>query len=110
MSIKQILIPAAALALSLFGQTASGEPATQNYRPANASESAAQPVSSRDDEGVRRKRLRYRHGGYPAAHWEGESRWPRRNDGPPYGRCFMKCINSGHPADFCRTVPFHFCY
>jgi hypothetical protein len=34
-----------------------------------------------------------------------------RNSGPPYGPCYMKCINSGHPADFCQNVSRqHFCY
>jgi hypothetical protein len=27
-----------------------------------------------------------------------------RNSGPPYGRGYMRCINSGHPADFCQNV------
>jgi hypothetical protein len=110
MSIKKILVPAAALALSLLGPAASGEPAVKDYQAANYSGSEAVRISSWDEDGFRRRHLRYRREGYPAAHWEGENRWPRRNDGPPYSRCFMKCINSGHPADFCRTVPFHFCY
>ena len=31
-------------------------------------------------------------------------RYARRNRGPLYGRGYMNCINSGHPADFCQTV------
>jgi len=31
-------------------------------------------------------------------------RYTRRNKGPLYGRGYMNCINSGHPADFCQTV------
>jgi hypothetical protein len=26
-----------------------------------------------------------------------------RNSGPIYGRGYMNCINSGHPADFCEN-------
>jgi hypothetical protein len=33
----------------------------------------------------------------------------RRTSGPPYGRCFMNCINSSHPADFCQNQAYHFC-
>jgi hypothetical protein len=38
--------------------------------------------------------------------------WQRRqNSGPPYDSCYMKCINSSHPADFCQAVSHeHFCY
>jgi hypothetical protein len=44
-------------------------------------------------------------------YWRGSTygNWDRRrNAGPPYGRRFMNCINSGHPADFCRAVGWHF--
>ena len=31
-----------------------------------------------------------------------------RNSGPAYGRGYMNCINSGHPADFCQDVSSDF--
>jgi hypothetical protein len=34
-----------------------------------------------------------------------------RDSGPPYSTCYMKCIYSSHPADFCQSVARdHFCY
>jgi hypothetical protein len=36
----------------------------------------------------------------------GHSRW---DSDPPYRDCYMNCINSGHPADFCQNVSYHFC-
>jgi hypothetical protein len=33
----------------------------------------------------------------------------RRNSGPLYSRCFMNCINSGHPAFFCQDDASSFC-
>jgi hypothetical protein len=27
-----------------------------------------------------------------------------------YSDCYMKCINSGHPDDFCKTKAKDFCY
>jgi len=32
----------------------------------------------------------------------------RRNTGAVYGRGYMNCINSGHPADFCQEVSADF--
>jgi hypothetical protein len=37
-------------------------------------------------------------------YYRGYRRYARRNRGPIYGRGFMNCINSGHPADFCQQV------
>jgi hypothetical protein len=34
---------------------------------------------------------------------ERADRRARRNTGPRYGRGYMNCINSGHPADFCQN-------
>jgi hypothetical protein len=31
-------------------------------------------------------------------------RYAHKNKGPAYGRGFMNCIKSGHPADFCQEV------
>jgi hypothetical protein len=36
----------------------------------------------------------------------GERREP---SGPPYSRCYMNCINSSHPADFCKEQSSDFC-
>jgi hypothetical protein len=33
----------------------------------------------------------------------------RRDSGPPYSNCYMNCISSGHQADFCQDVSYHFC-
>jgi outer membrane lipoprotein-sorting protein len=33
----------------------------------------------------------------------------RWDSDPPYSDCYMNCINSGHPADFCQNVSYHFC-
>ena len=57
--------------------------------------------------GYRRRRFARHHG------WqEGYHRYGRRHEsGPPYSSCYMKCIYSSHPADFCANVARdHFCY
>jgi hypothetical protein len=50
---------------------------------------------------------------HPAAkvdvqYYRGYRRYTRSNRGPVYSRSFMNCINSGHPADFCRQVGWKF--
>jgi hypothetical protein len=45
--------------------------------------------------------------------WHEGYRWydRHRDSGPPYSACYMKCIYSSHPADFCKNVARdHFCY
>jgi len=32
------------------------------------------------------------------------------HSGPPYGDCYLKCINTGNPADFCRSDFANYCY
>jgi hypothetical protein len=32
-----------------------------------------------------------------------------RNSGPPYGDCYLKCINTGNPADFCQHNYASYC-
>ncbi len=34
----------------------------------------------------------------------------RENEGPPYSSCYLKCINSGDPADFCQLNSKDYCY
>jgi hypothetical protein len=34
----------------------------------------------------------------------------RENSGPPYSDCYMKCINAGNTADFCRANSKNYCY
>jgi hypothetical protein len=33
----------------------------------------------------------------------------RSNSGPPYSDCYMKCINSGNPGDYCQINEQNFC-
>jgi hypothetical protein len=33
----------------------------------------------------------------------------RSNSGPPYSDCYLKCINSGNPADFCQSNAKSYC-
>lgn len=33
----------------------------------------------------------------------------RTNLGPPYDACYLKCINSGNPADFCQHNAKSYC-
>jgi hypothetical protein len=33
----------------------------------------------------------------------------RRNSGPPYSDCYLKCINSGNPADYCQDRAKSYC-
>ncbi len=32
-----------------------------------------------------------------------------RNSGPPYTDCYLKCINSGNPADYCQDRARSYC-
>jgi hypothetical protein len=32
-----------------------------------------------------------------------------RNSGPPYGDCYLKCINTGNAADYCRDNASSYC-
>jgi hypothetical protein len=114
MIIKRMAIASAtAVGILCLGYAASAGPAAKS-QAAPASQSAL--VDSKTalalvedwasgDRGNSRRR--YRHGRL-AKHWyDGR----RRNSGPPYSSCYMKCIYSSHPADFCRDVASdHFCY
>lgn len=112
MSIKRILIAAGAvLGLSLAGHVAYAGTSAQVLanHSALASKGAFTPVVE-DWASSERPRLRRKR---EASYWYDEYgyRHARRRSGPPYGRCFMQCINSGHPADFCQAVAHsHFCF
>jgi hypothetical protein len=112
MPIKHIVIAAGAvLGLSLAGHAAfagASAPGLANHS-ALARSSAFTPVAEDWASGDRPRLRRKRESSY----WYDEYgyRHARRHSGPPYGRCFMECINSGHPADFCQTVAHsHFCF
>jgi hypothetical protein len=106
---------AAALGLLFLGYGASAGPASKIPAP------FASPAASAGSKGGltfieyrhSHRRMRYRHSRF-ANHGYGEYRgygYGSRNSGPPYDSCYMKCIFSSHPADFCRAVSHqHFCY
>jgi hypothetical protein len=96
MLIKPIFRTAlAAFALSICAQAAKCEPVSHGYRPAGSNTA----LRLADYNTARNAHISYR----------SAYRRHRRNDGPPYGRCYLRCINSGHPADFCRDVSSDFC-
>ncbi len=85
----------AVVALSMCAQAAKCEPVPHSYSPAGSNTA----LSRTDYNTARNAYIR---------HWSAHRRH-RRNDGPVYGRCYMRCINSGHPADFCQDVSSDFC-
>lgn len=88
------------------GPAANGQAAFASQSAPVDSQAAVIPVAERNED---RHRLRghYRRGRVANHGYDGH----RRNEGPPYSRCYMQCINSSHPADFCRDVSEdHFCY
>jgi hypothetical protein len=116
MIVKRSAIIAMAVAgFVCLGYAASAGPASKTGAPF-ASQAASADAKSvftligdrNSDRRMRSRRSRF------AKHRYGEYRGyenSHRNSGPPYGSCYMKCINSSHPADFCRDVASqHFCY
>jgi hypothetical protein len=108
MLIKRIVMAtAAAVGLLLLECAALATPIVP-IQGANqvASVNAGQFLKVTDD---RRSGYRYKHHRRRIAQ---SHDWQRRqNSGPPYDSCYMKCINSSHPADFCQAVSHeHFCY
>jgi hypothetical protein len=112
MTIKRMVIASAtAVGILCLGYAASAGPAAKSQAVSQSvlanSKTVLTLVEDRDsgDRGSSRKRYRHRR---LAKHWyDGRG----RNSGPPYSSCYMKCIYSSHPADFCRDVASdHFCY
>jgi hypothetical protein len=112
--IRTAIAAVVALDLSLLGYAASAGPAA-NGQAASALQSALvdakTAVTLIDDRnsGFHSQR-RYRRSQVASYRYDwlryGHS---RRDSGPPYSACYMNCIYSGHPADFCQNVSYHFC-
>jgi hypothetical protein len=108
------LASAAVLGLLSFGYTAFANPAIPG-QAADAGEAVSMTTgavlkvadgwdSPRSHRRHRFARHRDWHDGY---HWYSR----HRESGLPYSSCYMKCIYSSHPADFCGNVARdHFCY
>jgi hypothetical protein len=112
---RTAIIAVAAAGLACLGCAASAGPASKigaALASRTASADAKSALTLIDDRNSDR-RPRYRHRRF-AKHRYGEYQgygYGRRNSGPPYSSCYMKCIYSSHPADFCRDVASeHFCY
>jgi hypothetical protein len=113
MLIKRMAIAsAAALGLLSLGYGASAGPATQSQIVSAAQQASAGSnsalVLAGDRRRYRRSRVaRRRYGGYG----DYGKITGRTSAGPPYDSCYMKCVQSSHPADFCQEVARqHFCY
>jgi hypothetical protein len=110
MLIKRMAIAsAAAFGLLSLGYGASAGPATQSQIVSAAQQASAGSdsalVLAGDRRRYRRRAARYRDRGYYG------KITGRTSAGPPYNSCYMKCIQSSHPADFCQEVANqHFCY
>jgi hypothetical protein len=93
----------------LLGYAAFAGPAAEGQAHAlrSALVDAKTAVTLVDDRsfGYRAHR-RYRRSQVVPYRYDWHSRW---DSGPPYSDCYMNCINSGHPADFCQNVSYHFC-
>jgi hypothetical protein len=115
MFIKRMAIASAAvLGLLSFGHTASADPINPGqaaYAGEAVSITAGIFLKVRDGwdypRSHRRRRFARHRGWHEGYHWY--RRHPE--SGPPYSSCYMKCIYSSHPADFCANVARdHFCY
>jgi hypothetical protein len=115
MFIKRIAIASAAiLGLLPFSQMASAGPVIPGqaaYSTETASVTAGAFLKVADDWDYPRRHRRSRFARHRGSH-EGYYGYGRHRDsGPPYSSCYMKCIYSSHPADFCSNVARdHFCY
>ena len=110
--VRPVIAAVVALGLSLLGYAAFAGPAAEGQAvPAlrSALVDAKTAVTLVDDRysGYRAHR-RYRRSQVMPYRYGWHSRWGWDSD-PPYGDCYMNCINSGHPADFCQNVSYHFC-
>ena len=108
--IRTAIAAVVALGLSLLGYAAFAGPAAEGQAaPAlrSALVDAKTAITLVDDRnsGYRAHR-RYRRSQVTQYRYDWRSRW---DSDLPYSDCYMNCINSGHPADFCQNVSYHFC-
>ncbi len=88
----------------IFAASAIASPAAPPKSPPTSVELARSSCVDRDDDGFCRSYRDPRYRQVPRARRE-------KNYGRPYNACFMNCINSGHPLDFCKNVAnLHFCF
>jgi hypothetical protein len=111
---RMALALAALLGLLSLGYTAFANPIIPGQAP-YAREAAPMTAGTflkvADDRGYprshRHRRFARHRGWHDGYHWYGR----RPESGPPYSSCYMKCIYSSHPADFCSNVARdHFCF
>ena len=100
---------AAVVALgALAGPAAEGQAAPALRSALADAKTAVTLVDDRNSGYHAHRRYRRNHVAPYRCDWlkYGYSRW---DSDPPYSDCYMNCINSGHPADFCQNVSYHFC-
>jgi len=111
---RTAIITLAVAGLVCFGCGASAGPAAKSQTVSATRQASAGPNTALIlvEDWKRHDRRHYRHRlaksrddryyGYGSG---------RTSAGPPYDSCYMKCIQSMHPADFCQEVSHqHFCY
>jgi len=113
MLIKRIAIAsAAALGLLSLGYGASAGPATMGQADSLATQASggSNPTLILVDDSGYHRHHRRRYAKSRDDRYYGKITG-RNSAGPPYDDCYMKCIFSSHPADFCQEVSHqHFCY
>jgi hypothetical protein len=61
-------------------------------------------AASADATVLAQRLLAYPAGKVNVQYYRHYRRYARRNRRPVYGRGYMNCINSGHDADFCKSL------
>jgi hypothetical protein len=109
MFIKRMAIASvAALATLSLGYVASANPAqAPHFVQASMTSSPIAKVSDERDQEHQRRYHRRRIAKSQDWYYAHPHRF--RDSGPPYSRCYMNCVQSGHPGDFCEVASYHFC-
>lgn len=108
MSIKfSAIAVAAVLALSMLGQTAFADPTGLAGGETESQRQGAATLVSNDTADAWRMRRYCRH---DPGRCDRHGAYANQSNHLVWGRCYIKCIMSGHPDDYCQSYNWHFCY
>ena len=103
-----VIVAAAALGFSTLGQIAFAGPAPFAGETAYQAQPAFTQVSNHSADAWRIRRYCRHHPGRCDAHGGYDDQ--RSHSDLVWSRCYIKCIMSGHPDDYCQGYNWHFCY
>ncbi len=108
MSFKQSMIAAVAV----FEVTILGHATFAGASGSARNSAPHQPLSTLRlvfDDGADARRVKRYCRNHPGR-CDARSHGPNDNNHLVWGRCYIKCIMSGHPDDYCQGYNWHFCY